>query len=212
MTPQENVLVFPEWLLCTLPNIRGFRPFATAAERHDILNTVLDSTQLHFLPRDKAETDEWNIQVIPYVVFLHRDRILCYTRTKQSGEGRLRGKDSIGFGGHINDVDGLKPLDAYIAGLRRELTEELKHEGDLDFLNLVGCIYDDTTDVGRVHFGLVYTLMLLTPEVSTADESIADLVWCTTEELREAAREDRLENWSKLLVASLESVAPDIAD
>jgi predicted NUDIX family phosphoesterase len=201
MTPVEDVLVFPEWVLCTLPDVAGYRPLDDRSERTEFLDAILDEKLLSFMPRAQAEEDESYKQLIPYVIFTHKTKILCYTRTKKSGEGRLRSKNSIGFGGHINDLDGASVRDAYQAGIRREMEEELVFDGNLDYLNFVGCIYDDSNDVGRVHFGMVYVLELDSPEVDTSDPSITDLRWLSTADLIDVR--DRLENWSQMIVDSL---------
>src|ERR1700759_5396618 len=110
-----------------------------------------------FTPRPPAETDPSLKQIIPYVLLVHEGRVLHYVRGKKAGEQRLVAKGSIGIGGHMNDGDeGLFALerDASNEAVRREVTEEVHIE--TTFSNhIVALINDDSTEVGRVHLGVV---------------------------------------------------------
>ena len=69
-------------------------------------------------------------------------------RTRGGADARLHEHWSIGVGGHLNLGDG-----DLLGGLRRE-------EVEADFEpqpRLVGLLNDDTTEVGRVHLGVVQT-------------------------------------------------------
>lgn len=145
-----------------------------------------------FYPRNKVETDTTRIQLIPYFTinltmpeqksesseniehYSYRPKlrkILSYSRSNKSGESRLHEKRSIGFGGHINDLDHAYALKQYSPemvfyntirqGLNRELSEELSidwNNCDCHTMYFKGLIYDPTTDVGKVHLGIVFEL------------------------------------------------------
>src|SRR6267143_5115204 len=75
-----------------------------------------------FKPRAEVEDDPSFQQIIPYVVFRHRDRYLLTHRLRASSERRLRKQYSLGVGGHINpgDLEGGDPIQD---GLEREWEE-----------------------------------------------------------------------------------------
>jgi predicted NUDIX family phosphoesterase len=103
-----------------------------------------------FAPRAAMELDPAFKQIIPYLVLRDGERWFLMRRTRAGGDARLHDRWSIGVGGHLN------PGDAGLAGgLAREWREELVAGFDPDS-RLVGLLNDDTTDVGRVHLGVVY--------------------------------------------------------
>lgn len=159
VAPRENVLVVPRSLLFPDGEWRGFRDTG--------LDTMLQRIRsgYHFRPRREVEEDPSEPQIIPYVVFRHEDRYFLTHRLRRSSERRLRHLYSLGVGGHINpeDVDGA--TDPIEAGLRREWEEEVVYEGMVHH-QLLGAINDQTTDVGRVHFGLIFLVEGDRPEIS----------------------------------------------
>ena len=156
-----------------------------------------------FVPRSSAEDDPSLKQLIPYAVFRHGGKILHYTRGAKSGEKRLVAKGSIGIGGHINDTDeSLFSFDesAYHAAVRREISEELRLGGGFSE-RAVALINDDSTEVGRVHLGVVHLVDLESPDVRAGEKAIAELGVATREDL--LARQDTLETWSQIALAGL---------
>lgn len=103
-----------------------------------------------WVSRKVCETDPRLKQVIPYIVIKIGDQIIAYRRSPASGESRLHGKISIGFGGHINKDD-----TCYRDGMWRELTEEVKITSPYKF-NVIGTVNDESNDVGCVHLGIVH--------------------------------------------------------
>src|ERR1700682_1106547 len=67
------------------------------------LSIIADRRQ--FRSRGEVEEDPDYQQIIPYLVFRHRDLYLLTRRLKQSTEKRLRHLYSLGVGCHINPVD-----------------------------------------------------------------------------------------------------------
>lgn len=105
--------------------------------------------------RADAERDETAKQLIPYCVIRQGDDVFLTRRLKTQTEARLHNLYSIGIGGHMNRTDATT-LDALIRqNLWRELEEEVTI-GDLEAIELIGAINDDTTSVSRCHFGLLY--------------------------------------------------------
>lgn len=151
-----------------------------------------------WVPRSEAEIVPSYKQLIPYMVpRAGQGRwIGCYRR--KGSESRLHDLWSCGIGGHVNPVDAkgcrgdLKEI--LDSGLSRELDEELPRRP-------VGCrpvfrgvINEEQTEVGTVHFGLVYTLDISEPAPLVPGEELSGLTWVPIERVRSL----NLELWSTL--------------
>lgn len=147
---------------------QGFTPLAGAAAA-DLLARAADAGR--YVDRPTAErTPAWK-QWIPYCVLASRppgaaacDGVFLVRRTNGQTEARLHGAWSIGLGGHVEPADGQPGQDGatfFAAALARELAEELALSGPaLPPATFLGLLNDDSTDVGRVHAGLVYRVEL----------------------------------------------------
>ena len=168
------------------------------------LPAILARENNRFIPRAEAENDPTFKQIIPYVLLTHGGRVLHYTRGKKAGEQRLVSRGSIGIGGHMNDGDeGLFALDeaAYLAGVRREVREELWVETEFED-RAVALLNDDSNAVGQVHLGVVHVFRLENASVRKREAMIVAPEFLTVEELR--ARRENLES----SVADLRGRAP----
>lgn len=197
--PNEHVLVVPRPLFDQLGSFQGL-----AFEVDRYLPTFLDPSNNYFLQRDEAEHDPTKKQIIPYAIFHHQGRFLRYVRSKKTGEQRLAAKASLGIGGHINsEDDAASSLErsTYLAGVEREVAEELNIEGAWS-QRIVALLNDDSNEVGQVHLGVVHLVELETDRVTSNEDTIADVGFFTLEELR--AERERLETWSQLCLDGLE--------
>src|SRR3989440_2180185 len=197
--PDENVLVVRRSLFDELGSFHGlnFQP-----EKY--LGALLSRGNNFFLPRAQAENDPAHKQIIPYALIAHGDTVLHYVRGKKAGEQRLVAKGSIGIGGHLNDTDeSLFAWDehAYRAGVEREVNEEIKIESRFED-RIVALLNDDTTEVGRVHLGIVHVFKLAEPKVEKREAMITNLNFLTREELLQ--RRDALETWSQYCLDALD--------
>ena len=197
--PDENVLVVRRTLFDQLGSFHGLN-----FETEKYLGALLSRGNNFFLPRALAETDPTHKQIIPYALIVHGETVLHYVRGKKAGEQRLVAKGSIGIGGHMNDTD--ESLfawdeDAYRAGVEREVNEEIAIESPFQD-RIVALLNDDTTEVGRVHLGVVHVFRLAEPKVQKREAMITNLSFLTRDEL--IARRDNLETWSQLCVDSLD--------
>jgi predicted NUDIX family phosphoesterase len=159
-----------------------------------------------FMARSAAESDPAFKQIIPYVLLVHGGKVLHYVRGKKSGEQRLVSKGSIGIGGHMNEQDeGFFALneEAYMEGVRREVSEELKI-GTSYRNRVVALLNDDSNEVGRVHMGVVHVFELDEPKVEKNEAMITNLAFLSPEELR--GRRELLESWSRICLDSLGEV------
>lgn len=158
-----------------------------------------------FVSRAAAETDPTKKQLIPYVVMTADDRVLSYVRGKRGGESRLVGRRSIGIGGHVNPVDD-RPLlsgdlrETYRAAVEREVAEEVNVES-AHTDRVVALLNDDSTEVGRVHLGIVHLWKLDEPAVTRREQMITQLEFLRPAELN--ALRDTLESWSRLCLDHL---------
>ena len=142
--------------------------------------------------REHLEQDPNYRQVIPYVMLAVRDAdgkalFVPYARTSQSGEERLRGNVSLGFGGHIDlaDVihnDSVIDLVQTIGGaVTRELQEEVSFSHavgenfDMPMFD-AGVLIDDSNDVGKVHLGVLLTCLLPEGTVVTSNEEALEIL------------------------------------
>jgi predicted NUDIX family phosphoesterase len=197
----ENILVIRRALFDKLGAFHGLN-----FDAGKYLPTFLARENNFFMPRPSAENDPNFKQLIPYVLLVHGGRVLFYVRGKKAGEQRLVSKGSIGIGGHINDSDeGLFAMDeaAYLEAVRREVCEELNVQ--TDFQNrIVALLNDDTTEVGRVHLGVVHVFTLETDAVQKREAMITNLAFLTKDEL--LARRDTMETWSQICLDSLDEL------
>ena len=149
-----------------------------------------------FRPRREVEEDTSELQIIPYLVFRHWDRYFLTHRLRRSSERRLRHLYSLGVGGHINPEDVEGASDPIEMGLKREWEEEVVYEGT-SRRRLLGVINDNTTEVGKVHFGLIYLVDGDQPEISIREVDKLKGALLTLEEMRSYYLD--LESWSQLI-------------
>jgi predicted NUDIX family phosphoesterase len=205
----ELVLVVPTESFRRLGYFQGF-----SADVARYWPALLTDERLSFRPRNEVEHDPGLKQLIPYVIFQHRDeqggaRLFSYTRGRGQGESRLHSLRSIGVGGHISAEDAGVPAgaagaidraagaDLYAAGLRREIAEEV----DLTACGRIrqqvaGLINDDSTPVGQVHLWDVER-----PGVVPREADLAEAGFRSVTEL--LAARDSFETWSQISLEAL---------
>ena len=149
-----------------------------------------------FHSRTAMEQDVRYKQIIPYLIFMHDEKIFVMQRKATATEQRLANKFSIGIGGHIRkeDILGTTIFD----WAQREFNEEIIYEDEFVFEPL-GVLNDDTNSVGQVHLGFVFLLRGTTPHIKVRSElksgeliSLADISDLTP-----------FENWSQLVLKEL---------
>jgi len=172
------------------------------------LPALLSRENNFFMQRSLAELDPNFKQIIPYVLLVHQGRVLHYVRGKKAGEQRLVSKGSVGIGGHMNNEDeDLFTFDkaAYLEGVRREVCEEL-NVGTKFENRIVALLNDDSTEVGKVHLGVVHIFNLETADVQKREAMITNLAFLNREEL--LAHRDAMETWSQICVDALDRLLP----
>jgi predicted NUDIX family phosphoesterase len=197
--PNENVLVVRRSLFDQLGSFQGLN-----FEPQKYLDAFLSRGNNFFLSRPEAEINPAYKQIIPYALVAFESKVAYYVRGKKAGEQRLVAKGSIGIGGHMNETDeSLFALDdaAYRAGVEREVDEEIKIETPFQD-HIVALLNDDTTEVGRVHLGIVHVFKLAEPKIEKREAMITGLTFLRKEEL--LARRETMESWSRICLDSLE--------
>ena len=204
MAQEEQVLVVER---AVLERIGIFQGLAFDVDRY--LSAIFAPGVPRFMPRSAAETDPGFKQLIPYVIMTCRGQCLSYVRGKRAGEGRLIGRRSIGIGGHINPGDDA-PLfsadfrEAYLSAVAREVSEEVCVESPHRD-RMVALLNDDSTDVGRVHLGIVHVWTLNEPNVARREQMLTQLAFLSARELRDVR--DSLETWSQICLDALDRIA-----
>jgi predicted NUDIX family phosphoesterase len=195
----ENILVIRRSLFDELGSFHGLN-----FEPEKYLKAILSRGNNFFIARAEAENDPAYKQIIPYALIVFQNTVLHYVRGKKAGEQRLVAKGSIGVGGHMNETDeSLFAMDeqAYRAGVEREVNEEIKIDTPFED-RIVALLNDDSTEVGRVHLGIVHLFRLQEPKVQKREAMITGLAFLTKDEL--AAKRESLESWSQICLDSLD--------
>ena len=197
--PVENILVIKRSLFDELGAFQGLN-----FEAEKYLKAILSRGSNFLIPRLDAENNPAYKQIIPYALIVFEKTVLHYVRGRKAGEQRLVAKGSIGVGGHMNESDeSLFAMEeqAYRAGVEREVNEEIKIDTPFED-QIVALLNDDSTDVGRVHLGVVHVFKLKEPKVQKREAMITGLTFLTKEEL--LARRETMETWSQICLNSLD--------
>jgi predicted NUDIX family phosphoesterase len=187
--PDELVLVVPRDALVPGDGWLGVRKI----DMTEALEIV--AREGTFIRRGDAEDDPSRKQVIPYLVLRDGERWFLMRRTRAGGDARLHDLGSIGVGGHLNPGDG-----DVAGGLRREWREEIDADFTPDF-EPVGLLNDDTTPVGAVHIGFVFTADAGGRPVAIRETDKLAGAFAATDEVD--ALRDSLETWSRLAFDAL---------
>jgi predicted NUDIX family phosphoesterase len=198
---EENVLVVRRSLFDELGAFQGL-----SFEPEKYLRAILSRGNNLFIPRQQAESDPAFKQIIPYALIVFQNSVLHYVRGKKAGEQRLVAKGSIGIGGHMaEDADRFlwhsTDEETYRAGVEREVNEEIKIGAPFED-RIVALLNDDTTEVGRVHLGIVHVFKLAEPKVEKREAMITGLTFFAKDEL--FARRETMETWSQICLDSLD--------
>ena len=189
----ERVLVVPR---AAVIDERGWHGLRT-----DGLAGVLEAIERdgRFEPRAEVEIEPRWKQVIPYLVVRDGARYFLMQRTRAGVDARLHDQWSIGVGGHVNPGDG-----GLLGGLRREWIEEVAADFEPE-ARLLGLLNDDTTEVGRVHLGVVFEADAAGRAVAIRETSKLSGAFASADVVRGIA--DRLETWSQLIFDHLDGPA-----
>ena len=147
---------------------------------------------LCFMPRAHAETNFAYKQIIPYVLFTFDNKLFVMQRKPNASEQRLASKFSLGIGGHIRQDD-IQQNNIFQWALR-EFHEEVTYNGTLTY-KIIGILNDDSSDVGKVHLGIIWLINGDSAKISIKDEHKNGIL-LTIDEC--AKLYENMENWSKI--------------
>ncbi|MFA5998625.1 MAG: hypothetical protein WC747_01230 [Candidatus Babeliales bacterium] len=157
-------------------------------------DTCMNSIQDHiaFIPRSHAETNPAYKQIIPYIIFTFDQKIFVMQRKATASEQRLASKYSLGIGGHVRHED-ITDGDIF-KWAQREFQEEVEYSGSQE-MSKVGILNDDTSDVGKVHLGMVLLIKGNSELISIKDEHKSGMLLSLDECL---ALAPQMEAWSQI--------------
>ena len=188
--PVEDILVVPRAIL-----FNDISPFNGLSTDKTIIDLAIKAIEQHhtFYHRVIAESNPEYKQIIPYILFTHKDSVFLMKRGEKGNEKKLRNKYTLGIGGHIRKED-IHDADI-IAWGKREFFEEVEYTGNYT-VSLIGLINDDTNLVGQVHAGLAILFEADSPNINIKDE----LEWGELVPVNELVNwYEQLEPWSKIL-------------
>lgn len=215
----ENVAVIGSHALASHNIHHGFHPIKGSLLTPGVMNAVCFKGALSTLPKKRHEEDPRYRGLVSYILFRHSSWYFSYARDKGS-DARLEKNFSLGIGGHVNESDLKKTIEAMgmdafydkttafetilaaskVAAVR-EINEEVDsenyvvHDGILKFL---GVLNDESNDVGKVHLGMIFEVDWPHPYLKMRPESCAkDGDFRSPVTL--ANQYENMENWSKIL-------------
>jgi predicted NUDIX family phosphoesterase len=146
----EQVLVVPSSVI--------FKDGLWQGIKTDNLDYYLELIKNNYLfkRRGDVENDDSFQQIIPYIVFSHKDKFFLYKYVQGAGEQRLVNNYQLGVGGHINIVDVKEGEDVLEAAALREWFEEVDFKGNIIDKKLIGILNDSARPVEKVHIGMIY--------------------------------------------------------
>jgi predicted NUDIX family phosphoesterase len=174
------------------------------------------------LPRKAVEQNRDYKQLVAYSIIKSDNSYLTYKRTEKGGEDRLWEKYSLGVGGHINSGDSAQKTlfnsSFFTQAVFREIAEEIILDPPY-FLSTPSqpkaFINDDSDEVGKVHFGLIFMLEIKHPKevkppskvagkkVVRGKKGLGQLEFCDIETLKR--NKEFFEKWSQLIIDSISS-------
>jgi len=195
MKTDEKILVVPRLQLFKESDFQGFIPMNDFSSYE-----LLIREQGQFLWRSEMEEDPTFKQIIPYLIFKNDGRYFLMHRRADASEQRLKGKATLGIGGHLREAD--MHHGSIETWAEREFNEEVNYAGGLKITPL-GLINDDSNPVGRVHIGFVYLLDGASSEISIKSE-LKDGALYPLDQI--VAQKDALESWSQLILPALAAI------
>lgn len=206
----QKIIVVPRAILFSNGTyFQGFRKHSVFDFEEVLLRNLqvmrrgsLDEELNH--PEGNAEKNYMFKQPIGYMIFINpfEKKVFAYKRAEKDqhyGEKRLQGNWSWGVGGHVEPLDFSEGKNPLVESRLREAIEEVEIVGNILGSKTLGYINDDTNDVGKVHFGLLY-LVEIDGRVQKKDDEMEIGEMYSIGELEELTKSEgvTVENWSKI--------------
>lgn len=206
MSKMDEIIIVAPTTEIFQGTVLEFQGLLTDKEKIDQIIKNISENREEMRRGDAEEAIMWK-QPIPYIILKKGDKVFTYKRLEGGGEVRLHGKMSIGVGGHMQETGDLEFTSVLKKNALRELTEELEiknvNVNDLN-LEVIGIINDDSTDVSKVHIGILM-LCELPPkaevEVKEKDQLLGN--WIDIQKFDDPILYAQLENWSMIAVDAI---------
>ncbi|MFA5061499.1 MAG: NUDIX domain-containing protein [Candidatus Pacearchaeota archaeon] len=209
MKSEKLIMVVERKILLGNESFQGFKP----QNQIDYESRILDNFK--YMKRGLAEEDPTHKQPVGYAMIVNPSlkQIFAYQRSAKDAnytEKRLQGKWSWGVGGHIEKVD-IENGNPLHASMLRELEEEVNINGSVN-PKAIGYINDDSNDVGKVHFGVLYVVETDSEIVTPKDSEIDNGRFRTIDELEKicSSSDFAAEEWSRISLEPLKQYFSDI--
>lgn len=161
---------------------------------------IMDKLLLHgvFRPRNILEEDSSYKQIIPYAVICYGNEVYMFRRLNKQTEARLHNKCSLGVGGHMNPYGDKIDIDYLHHELEREMHEEVKLGEGCEIVDMkpVGFINDDLSEVGKVHLGVLYHIIVSNNHIEINETEKMTGEWVAISDLTKYY--SNMETWSQL--------------
>ncbi len=179
---------------------QGFR----SHDEVDYVSRILKNYK--FVKRGPIEIDFGHKQPIGYALLVNPilKTVFAYQRSQKGGDKRLHDKWSWGIGGHIEKIEE-ETKDPIYTSLLREVEEEITMNGSVIDIKVLGYINDDSDEVGKVHFGILYIVETDSTEIKPKDPeiNIGELKPISDLENICASNELVVEGWSEIALDPL---------
>ncbi|RKY84953.1 hypothetical protein DRQ11_10740 [candidate division KSB1 bacterium] len=198
---KQPIMVVKSDLLFANHHFEGFLP----QHEYDYEKRILANYE--YLPRGIAEENPKYRQTIPYAIICNENQeIFTYQRTSGDNAGieeRLHGKWSWGVGGHIDQQKKIESNPIY-ATLLREIFEEI---GVTKYrtIKILGYVNNESDSVGRVHFGILYRVNVISPKLIIQKREIDQGRFMSIQEIASINNDDNciVEEWSQHALKAL---------
>lgn len=196
----RKVLVVPREALFLDGSFSGFRP----VDEIDYQSRILASS--FFMRRGDAEKNATYKQPIccAIVVSCTDHTVFICQKMKGASESRLHGTWSCCIGGHIEEEDMSGARNVLEQGFIREREEELEISNPPQS-RLFGYLNDDSTEVSKVHFGVMYLVELDSPACRLRDDTLAYGSFRSIEEIESmmVPSHNVVDDWGRYMIEPL---------
>lgn len=180
-------------------------PFHGFLSRTDATYAPITDAFQHYEVKRRGDMEEnpQYKQLVSYCLLVNEnDEVLVYERLSGGGETRLHGNMSIGVGGHMNDVEDATDINAQLSeNAYRELEEEVGLKSDdASDVEIIGLINDDSNEVGQVHVGVVFKVVVKGDLISAVETDTLKIKWQDPKAFSDLSA---YETWSALIIDEL---------
>ena len=198
----RNIVVVSRERLLFDDEFEGFR----TANELDYQSRIL--TSYEWMRRRDAESDPRYKQPICCAIVVNRsdETVFVAQKLKGSSESRLHGTWSCCIGGHIEEEDVAGEGTILEQGFLRERDEELILS-DPPPVQLFGYLNDDSSEVSKVHFGVMYLVALDSSDCRLRDETLAHGSFQTLHALETMCvpPHNVVDDWARFMIAPLKA-------